>query len=165
MESKPKSRFGWGSKNCYTKIRQQLALMTQGHCAFCDGFLGRESRETVEHFRPKRRFPELAYDWGNLFPCCDRCQSEKKEQFDDRLLKPDDMDYDFSRYFLINFTTGKLEPRPDATATDQARARTSIQLYGLNLPERLIARLREDEHFRRDPSPNLDDYAYRFFLE
>jgi len=49
--------------------------MTQAHCAFCDGQIGAESRETVEHFRPKGLFPELAYAWDNLFPCCDLCQS------------------------------------------------------------------------------------------
>ena len=77
--------------------------MTQRHCAFCDGPLGIESRETVEHFRPKSKFPELAFAWENLFPCCDVCQSHKGERFDLHLLKPDDDDYHFERYFVVNF--------------------------------------------------------------
>jgi uncharacterized protein (TIGR02646 family) len=57
-----------------------LRRMTAGHCAYCDHFeLGEGSRETIDHFRPKSAFPELAYAWDNLFPACDQCQQVKGE--------------------------------------------------------------------------------------
>ena len=84
----PTFRFSWRQAACYTAIRSALLEMSQFHCAFCDGPLGRESRETVDHFRPKSCFPELAYAWENLFTSCDMCQSSKREQFEELLLRP-----------------------------------------------------------------------------
>jgi len=138
--------------------------MTQAHCAFCDGPVGVESRETVEHFRPKSRFPELAYQWENLFPCCDMCQSKKLERFDPALLKPDEADYAFERYFVANYLTGKVEPLPGLDDTTKKRAEVTIAMYGLNIEARKIARIREWESYCRDAAPCLDDYSYRFFL-
>lgn len=161
----PKYKFSWPNPNCYKAIRQELSQMTQAHCAFCDGGIGIESRETVEHFRPKSQFPELAYHWDNLFPCCDMCQSNKRENFTDELLKPDDADYKFNNYFVANYKTGELEPAPHAEQAVQQRATVTIQIYGLNIPARNTARKRAFEYFNRDTSPIIDDYNYRFFLE
>lgn len=157
--------FSWRSAPCYREIRHRLAAMTQGHCAFCDGQIGVESRKTVEHFRPKSQFPELAYAWDNLFPCCDLCQSAKREQFDPALLKPDDPHYAFTDHFIVNYQTGEIEPSPHADEPARLRAEISIRLYALNLPERTIARRREWQHYCRDPDACLNDYNYRFFLE
>lgn len=164
-KTNPNYRFSWRSDKCYEAIRQKLSEMTQGHCAFCDGQIGTESRETVEHFRPKSQFPDLAYAWGNLFPCCDMCQSQKLEKFDPALLKPDDVEYRFDGYFIANYRTGELEPLPGASQRIKQSAETTIQLYGLNLPARNKARIREWERFSRDLSSCVDDYNYRFFLE
>jgi uncharacterized protein (TIGR02646 family) len=158
----PKFAFNWRSQTCYREIKQQLLQITQGHCAYCDGPLGTESRETVDHFRPKAQFPDLAYDWDNLFPCCDKCQSVKREQFDAALLKPDDPDYFFEHYFLVNYKTGELASLPDANVYPAVQV--TLQIFGLNSPSRNKARIREREQFDRDPSPILDDYNYRFFL-
>ena len=163
----PKHRFSWPKPDCYQAIRKKLLVMTQAHCAFCDEVLGTGSRETVEHFRPKSniQFQSLAYQWDNLFPCCDLCQSQKREQFEEGLLKPDEADFAFARYFVVNFKTGEIEPSPHADQPLQDRAKITIQIYGLNLPTRNNARKREWEHFCRDPEPFLDDYNYRFFLD
>jgi len=164
-QQNPKHRFSWPKPDCYQAIRKQLSEMTQTHCAFCDGQIGTESRETVEHFRPKSQFPGFAYQWDNLFPCCDMCQSQKREQFDDGLLKPDAADFAFMRYFVVNFKTGEIEPSPHADEQLQYQAKITIRIYGLNLPARNNARRREWERFCRDPEPFLDDYNYRFFLD
>ncbi len=161
----PAQRFSWRDNTCYQSIRGQLSRMTQGHCAFCDGRLGTESRETVEHFRPKSTFPELAYDWANLFSCCDVCQATKREKFDEVALKPDAEEYFFHHYFIANYKTGDLDALPSTRTQDRKRAEVTIALYGLNLETRKKARLREWEQYRRDPNPILDDYNYRYFLE
>jgi len=158
-------KFRW-HRDCYPEIRQQLREMTQGHCAFCDGPVGIESRETVEHFRPKSRFPELAYQWENLFPCCDVCQANKRERFEDGLLKPDAHDYDFNRYFVVNYQSGELEPAPYASEEAQQSARITLDLYGLNEPARKRARKREWDVFSQmGTAANPEDFHYRFFLE
>lgn len=166
----PNARFSWRSPHCYRHIRDALLRMTADHCAFCDGPLKVESRATVEHFRPKSAFAQFAFTWTNLFPCCDMCQSEKRESFDERLLKPDEDGYSFGRYFVANYRTGDIEALPSAPAEEQARAIETIRMYGLNSPERRKARKREWEFYlreREEPESDvlIDDYHYRFFLE
>lgn len=161
----PAHRFSWRSKPCYQAMRASLVDMTQKHCAFCDGGLGVTSRETVEHFRPKKTFPEQAYAWDNLFPCCDLCQSTKQERFDEALLKPDAEDYAFHEYFTVNYHTGDIEASPRANPAAQERAKITIDLYGLNMPERKKARIRELECFAVLQEPCIDDFNYRYFLE
>ena len=161
----PKLKFSWRDNVCYQAIRSALTRMTQQHCAFCDGPIGSESRKTVEHFRPKSQFPELAFAWDNLFPCCDVCQSIKREQYDEALLKPDALDYIFHHYFTVNYHTGEIEPSPHADATAQHRAKITLGLYGLNAPERKTMRLREWQFYSYDPNQHIDDFNYRYFLE
>jgi len=161
----PTHKFSWRNPSCYQAIRQSLADMTQQHCAFCDGPIGSESRETVEHFRPKSQFPELAYAWDNLFPCCDMCQSFKLERFDEALLKPDTLEYVFHHYFTVNYHTGEIEPSPRADAIAQHRVLITLKLYGLNVPKRKTMRLREWRFYSNEQTPNIDDYNYRYFLE
>lgn len=165
-EKNAKHKFTWRNDGCYQTIRRTLTDMTQHHCAFCDGLIGAESRETIEHFRPKSNFPALAYQWDNLFPCCDVCQSQKLEKFDDGLLKPDTAEYAFNRYFICNYETGELQANPQASETDQARANRTLNLYGLNLPQRQASRQRElKQYSRRDEVDLIDDFSYRYFLE
>ena len=160
----PKHPFRWRSQPCYQEIRRRLSAMTQAHCAFCDGPIGVESRETIKHFRPKSTFPQKAYEWHNLFPCCDMCQSSKLEKFDPALLKPDEPQYAFNKYFVANYKTGKLDPSPHLDDQARLRAKVTIDTYGLNLEPRKKARKREWENYCRDATPCLDDYNYRFFL-
>ena len=56
-------------------------------CAYCDGSLTEQSRETIDHFLPRHEFPELTLSWVNLFPACDRCNSKyKRSQWSCRLV-------------------------------------------------------------------------------
>ncbi len=92
------------------KLLPLLRTMTKDHCSFCDGF-PMQSRigDTIEHFKPKTKFPLESYKWENLFLCCSNCQ-KKNEDFDEKLLKPDDVKYEFSKYFDYNYQTGELKP-------------------------------------------------------
>lgn len=164
-EKNPRHRFRWRKeKTCYPEIRQKLMQMTGERCSYCDGFLNRESRGTVDHFRPKETFPELAFDWYNLLAACDLCQSHKLSKFDELLLKPDEQDYSFTRYYVLNYSSGAVEPAPFASAEDQARASTTLEMLGINTEPRKRARLEQPAHFSRDKEANLDDYCYRYFL-
>ena len=147
-------------------ILEPLRTQTASHCSFCDGFpVGSLSVETIEHFYPKSSFPEKAFEWSNLFYCCTRCQAAKKERFDPRILKPDDADYDFSRYFICDYTTGEIRPNSISSLEDQQRAFTTIVHYGLNdgvLPQerRRCLEIRRGNQSRMEP----DDFPYRDFF-
>lgn len=160
----PKHTFRWppiDGKTVNTLLMADLEQITQHHCAYCDvNILGAASRRTIDHFRPKRRFPMLAYAWPNLFLCCDTCQQAKGEQYTRRLLKPDIDGYQFERYFIVNFDTGKIDVNPAATDDDKVRADETIRVFDLNSKYRKKARKLELMRGRGDLP--LDDLPYRF---
>ena len=164
-ETDQAAAFSWKGKS-RGDILDPLLRATGNRCAFCDGPVGAESRETIEHFRPKSRieFAHLAYAWVNLFPACDMCQSRKREQWDELLLKPDLPDYTFERYFVAQHRTGEIAAAPYASAEEKQRAEKTIQLYGLNLPARVSQRLRAIRNYPRTPRIPLEDCDYRHFL-
>jgi uncharacterized protein (TIGR02646 family) len=90
--------------------------------------------ESIDHFRPKTReeFYELVGMWSNLFLTCTACNQAKREQWDDLLLKPDADGYAFERSFVYQTDTGELAPSPTASPEDQARARTTIEVFKPN---------------------------------
>ena len=160
-------KLDWRScGSCYDAIQNVLGNASQEHCAFCDGKLGIESKSTVEHFRPKSKFPALVYSWHNLFPACDVCQSAKGQKFDEALLKPDDASYAFANYFQINLLSGAIEPLESANPAAQFSAKVTIDMYQLNKPQRMRSRKHELKHWLlTDPTNRvLDEFSYRYFI-
>jgi len=145
------------------KLLPTLKSQVQEHCSFCDLFpVSPPSNPTIEHFRPKTLFPREAYQWENLYYCCDYCQG-KGEAFDEALLRPDAEDYSFERYFRWDFTTGELKINELASPADQERAARTIQLYRLNQEHPLLRRLEAHKRSKMLGHP-LDDFAYRDFV-
>ena len=145
-----------------------LKSMSQGHCSFCDAFpLEDRAKIPVEHFRPKSHddFAHLAFEWTNLYYCCGYCQSEKHDQWEDDLIAPDELDYSFQRYFAFDYTNGCIWPNPTASTADQERARVTIRLFGLDSVARCQHRMLEFRKFSDAVSPEINDWAYRDYLE
>lgn len=159
-------KFNWPQREKrYPELVERLSKMTKKHCSFCDAYpMIWKIPHTIEHFRPKTKFPLLAYQWDNLFLCCGICQ-KKGDEFDDRLLKPDDDSYHFDKYFIINWDTGKLTPNPEKSVSDQKRAEKTIKFYRLNKYGRPDARLEELESYKKTKEPDIDKFSYRFFIE
>ena len=140
-----------------------LKQQTQDHCSFCDIFpVSPPSMDTIEHFRPKARFPREAYHWSNLYFACMYCQG-KGDRFDESALQPDAADYSFDRYFRWDYTHGTLEVNERATAEDQLRARATIALYRLNEQHPTLRR-REPLRRAKLPDEPIDHFPYRDFL-
>jgi uncharacterized protein (TIGR02646 family) len=142
-----------------------LLHATADHCAYCDKYPLFISDHTIDHFLPKSRFPQDAYNWQNLFPACDNCQSVKKEQYDKALLKPDDADFEYNRYFMVDFTTFELFPNPNAKEYDKLRVVKSIEIFGLNDPAHCTNRRQNHERFSFNTNVHIDDFAYRYMFE
>jgi uncharacterized protein (TIGR02646 family) len=168
----PRFRFQWPQRDgrpVLDVVREALAVMTAGHCSYCDGHpLGATGVETVDHFRPKSHiaFHELVCTWTNLFLTCTACNHAKREQWEEALLRPDDADFRFERYFELRFDSGALEPASAASAAEQHRARRTIEILDLNRADLCKSRLRIIREMRRrnaidDPD---DGWAYRYLL-
>jgi uncharacterized protein (TIGR02646 family) len=144
-----------------------LKTQTQHHCSYCDFFPPRVADQTIDHFQPKGNslYYLFVYKWTNLYFSCSNCQSIKMENYDPILLRPDALDYSFERYFILNFSTFEIKPNPKAISEDQNRAELSIRLFGFNETGQLIARRHSFERYNTTPSPDLEDFAFRFIFE
>jgi uncharacterized protein (TIGR02646 family) len=164
----PGAGFHWHEVECEAvnlRLMPLLKAQVQDHCSFCDNYpVAPPSRDTIDHFRPKARFPLEAYRWENLYYCCDWCQAKKREDFDEALLRPDAEDYAFDRFFRWDYTLGTLEVNDRASPEDQRRAEVTRRLYHLNDGHpwlRLLARRGRS----RNPDKPIDECAYRDFVE
>jgi len=108
--------------------------MTSDHCCYCD-VVPLDGAE-VDHFRPKSRpeFYDLVCDWDNLLVSCGPCNNGKGEDWDPRLLRPDEPGFAFARYFVVDFETGAISPNNAATEADQQRAQVTIDTLKLYRP-------------------------------
>ena len=162
----PSAQFSWYVVNGVSArdmILDVLRDMTKVHCTFCDCFpLSDRSSVPIEHFYPKSHPDHVAkaYDWGNLFYCCDKCQKSKLERFDPLILKPDDLDYGFSDFFEFDYTTGAIT----ALAENQ-RATTTIEIYQLDSSERRKYRKKALRDWTRLFDEDIDDHPYRDYIE
>jgi uncharacterized protein (TIGR02646 family) len=82
-----------GSRYGHKEIKDALELMFGKKCAYCEGAYSATSYVHVEHFRPKAKYPCLAYRWTNLLPLCTVCNINKGDTFP---LGPDGADAVFN---------------------------------------------------------------------
>lgn len=139
-------------------------------CAYCDGSLTEQSRETLDHFLPRLAFPELTLAWHNLFPACDRCNSEyKRTRWSCHLVKPDTNPVD--TYFDLDEVSGWLRPSAQLDRPTRVKVRLTISVFRLNDQHRCAGRLRVlkemSNAWKRDAStlerdhPTLEERAAR----
>jgi len=158
-------RFQWPPQ-IYKEVRRTLALQTNDHCSYCDGFPLGEGDETVDHFKPKtdERFYHLVAQWHNLYLACNDCQKSKKTQYSDSLLRPDAEDYDFGKYFAYNFSSNELIPNPAASFEVQERARVTIQIFNLNHSSYKMSRKYAITCYQSNEY-EISDLPYRYLFE
>ncbi|OQW92560.1 MAG: hypothetical protein BWK78_01375 [Thiotrichaceae bacterium IS1] len=59
-------------------IKTALLEMSADKCCYCECKLGEESKYLeVEHFHPKKLYPDEVVAWENLLPACKRCNGKK----------------------------------------------------------------------------------------
>ena len=72
-------------KNRYNhqEIKSVLRKETNGgKCMYCESPIAVVAPEHIEHYKPKKDFPELTYDWDNLGLSCPYCNINKGNVFD-----------------------------------------------------------------------------------
>ena len=110
-------------------LQKLLSEHMEQHCSYCDSLMGYPSRDTIDHFLPKKHFPCLAYMWSNLYLCCDGCQ-RKGTRYDKRALRPDEPGYSFSRYFRYERDGFLIVIAQDEE--DRKRAQITLEVLDLN---------------------------------
>jgi uncharacterized protein (TIGR02646 family) len=141
-----------------------LLEMTNKHCAFCDYYpLSSDFfHPPMEHFDPKSKSPQKAYDWENLFPVCNGCTEEKGEKFDTNLIKPDEEGYEFAKYFKL-IGDGRIEPNFPNYTLEGKKASITIETYGLNKRTDLrLERKKWIKDYEKLKPKKIDEYPFRF---
>jgi uncharacterized protein (TIGR02646 family) len=114
-------------------------------CAYCESqiFFGGH----IEHFRRKRHFPELTFEWTNLFLACASTQhcghykdhSRTLPYNPDELIKPDVHDPDTYLYF---HSSGEVRVRNNQELPPEELRRASETIRVFNLNESALTGLR-----------------------
>jgi hypothetical protein len=166
----PNFRFQWPTVNGQTLNQHLLATLraqTANHCSYCDGFPLGKGDESIDHFLPKMNPACYSFvcQWENLYLACSHCQKSKAEHIDPLVLRPDELEYAFERYFTYNYIDQKLETNPMSSPEDQQRSQTTNQFFDFNNTELITKRRHAFERYSRDPAPVLDDYNFRFIFD
>ena len=125
----------------WRKYRRLLGSYSNDNCWYCERRCQSYAEDigkapTVDHFRPKSRFPALVYVWSNWMFSCSRCNVENKMN-----LWPPSGYVDPSasevqerpeQYFDYDAMTGEIVPSPGLTAEAHERAMQTIDDLGLN---------------------------------
>lgn len=67
-------------------IKTPLFDSSMQKCAFCETKPGESGNIEVEHFAPKSKYPDRAFDWNNFLPSCRKCNGAKDDH--DTLSEP-----------------------------------------------------------------------------
>ena len=153
-----------------TLLEPALARQTNDHCSFCDNFPIRSREDSIDHFKPKSRpaYYGLVCQWENLYYCCQNCQQYKSEQYNQFILRPDAENFSFDSYFIYSFNSHEINPNPALTDAEKRKAKTTIDIFGLNDKGHIAARRISLERYERkiDQGENIDknDFPYRFTI-
>lgn len=169
--------YGDGTKGfCIVKriyghrsVRETLKRAQHRKCCFCEGTFLANAAADVEHYRPKRAVRQnratppvkpgyywLAYEWENLYWCCQTCNRSNKREFfplkDPTKRAVSHHDDLAQEEPLLLDPGGEEDPREHITFRHERavgvtlRGETTIQVIGLNredLIEDRLARLGE----------------------
>jgi uncharacterized protein (TIGR02646 family) len=57
-------------------VRKALLALFDNKCAYCEWPLDKTTLR-IEHFRPKKFYPKQCFEWNNLLPSCETCNSKE----------------------------------------------------------------------------------------
>ena len=175
IKSNHTHEFRWATvdkKPVNQHILANLLNDTDEHCSYCDfAPLRGNFEKSIDHFKPKsdERFYLEVCKWENLYIACVFCQGVKKERYNDLLLRPNEVDYDFYRYFTYDTETHEIEVNPHCQGEDKLRAITTIMIFEMNHPDQTDSRRISYFHYNNALEnifePDIQQYSHRFIFE
>lgn len=152
------------------KVKPYLLKQSQYHCSYCDIYFTNNDLSEVEHYKPKseNQYPELEFDWNNLFASCPTCNKQKEKDYKkyentSLPIRPDENDYDFFKYFNINFLTGEISINENLKMADKSRAENTIKYLGFNKGDKPASRRRFLRNIKT--LKDLPFVSYRYIVE
>ena len=135
-------------KPYWLEFRSELAARFNNKCGYCEricgGTRGGPRSSTIDHFKPRSKFPDLTFVWGNWVLSCYECDEIKGAQWaDGGFVDPcaDDVMERPEAYFDVDYPTGRLMPNRGLDAQRKRRAGLTIDDLGLNRLALIMARM------------------------
>ncbi|MEK7989538.1 MAG: HNH endonuclease [Thiotrichaceae bacterium] len=98
-------------KNYRTEtILDALDMIFLKKCYLCEVDQIIEGVFEVDHFKPKAIYPELEYEWNNLYLCCETCNLSKADT--DNLLDPCKDDVENMIFYTHDYEEGQRQYIP-----------------------------------------------------
>lgn len=127
----------WQTNNYWTRTSKELHEAYNGICAYYCQYIPKVTgSKTVEHFKPKSKYPEEAYKWSNYRLVCGMMNGRKGNHED--VIDPFDVGED---WFVINFNTYMIEPRDDLSTIERRKVIKTIARLKLNDDECIEGRV------------------------
>ncbi len=118
----------WNRHSYWRRILDDLYHAYGGICAYsCHWIPPDTGAKTVEHFKPKSKYPSEAYQWDNYRLVCSTLNG-RKGNFED-VLDPFALE---ANWFLLDFPSLMVYPNGSLTETNARRVMRTIQRLGLN---------------------------------
>ena len=143
----------------WRQYRADLGHLSNGNCWYCERRCALAPpaeaplAATVDHFKPLRRFPELAYAWSNWIFSCQRCNGENKQDKWPAAGYVDPAAADESdspeRYFDYDLDSGHIVPRTDLSEESAPEGVGYHQRPGIEQTGRAVLSLGMDTPYRR----------------
>ena len=116
----------------WREFKADLAEEFHSLCAYCE----ETTLGEVDHFRPKKVYPQLVYVWSNWLLACRACNQTKSEKWPAQgYLDPSDEAQcpAGDRYFDFDFVTGHVDPSQLLSEEMKVKVQNLIDDLGLNL--------------------------------
>jgi hypothetical protein len=127
---KPKTEQ-WKGKEYWQKVLPNMRKAYSGICAYSAHWIPHSTgNHSIDHFTPKDKKPELAYEWSNFRYVASRFNSRKgtKNILDPFTLPPD--------WFILDFSSLLIKSNPSLSSDQKKRVNETIsRKFGLNLNE------------------------------
>ena len=135
----------------WRRCLDDLHRLYEGICAYACVYIPKVTGgRSVEHFAPKRKHPQYAYEWSNYrLVCC--VMNSRKRDFED-VLDPFEI---LDGWFHLQLTTMKVVPNDSLTPEIIKPVEDTIKRLKLNDPDCIEARSNYYEEYisREDPLP------------
>jgi len=132
----------WKGKEYWRGVLPDMRKAYRRICSYCAHWIPRSTgNDSVDHFAPKAREPNLAYEWSNFRYVAARFNSRKGTR---EILDPFTL---LSGWFIIDFRSLFVKPNPDLLPNQKDAVQITIDYLKLNDDDDLVV---EREAWVRD---------------
>ncbi len=118
----------WNTHSYWTRVLDDLYRAYSGICAYSCHWIPMDTgARTVEHFRPKKLYPQEAYRWANYRLVCSTLNGRKGDHED--VLDPFTLS---EGWFILDFPSLFVQPGAHLLAAQKEQVMNTIKRLGLN---------------------------------